>query len=68
MIATILALMANFLALQRVFLQVFNPCLMERNIPLLHNPAGTPGNIFSALLFFIELVCTGSDVHLPQAQ
>jgi hypothetical protein len=43
----------NLLGIARVFSQVFKPCLMERMIPSLHNPEGTPGKIFSALIFLL---------------
>ncbi len=48
----ILASMENFFALHNAFLHFFSPCHIDHINPCGHNTAGTPGNIFSALLFF----------------
>ncbi len=48
----ILALIENFFALHNDFPHFLSPCWIDRINPLGHKTAGTPGNIFSALLFF----------------
>ena len=48
----ILASTENFFALHNAFSHFLSPCRIDRIKPSGHNTAGTPGNIFSALLFF----------------
>ncbi len=48
----ILALIENFFALHNAFSHFLSPCQIDCINPSGHNTAGTPGNIFSALLFF----------------
>ncbi len=51
MIMIYIGLDRELLCIARVFSQFFSPYQIERIKPSLHKPAGTPGNIFSALLF-----------------
>ncbi len=48
----ILVLIENFFALHNAFSHFLSPCWIDRINPSGHNAASTPGNIFSALLFF----------------
>jgi hypothetical protein len=48
----ILALIENFFALHNAFSHFLSPCQIDCINSLGHKTAGTPGNIFSALLFF----------------
>jgi hypothetical protein len=48
----ILASMENFFVLHNAFSHFLSPCHIDCIKPSGHKTAGTPGNIFSALLFF----------------